>query len=190
MHTLHSDSVGVGFVSRKCSVEVHALATILILLLIGACGGDKKKQDAPEVSAAEPPAKVAETPKVEAKPAGPIAKGEGYILEAKAEGPLEPGKDASMHVVLKSQGKFHVNEEYPMKVEPKAPTGVTFKKKVWEKGDAKEFGETVARFEMPFKAEKGTHQVEVHVWFAVCTPENCMPEERTLSVELPVGGAA
>ena len=37
----------------------------------------------------------------------------------------------------------------------------------------------------PAKAA-GTHTVTANVKFAVCTPENCVPDERTLAVVLPV----
>jgi hypothetical protein len=32
----------------------------------------------------------------------------------------------------------------------------------------------------------GTHRVEAKVSFAVCTPETCVPDTRTLSLALPV----
>ncbi|MFN9811312.1 MAG: enoyl-CoA hydratase-related protein, partial [Deltaproteobacteria bacterium] len=52
--------------------------------------------------------------------------------------------------------------------------------------EAAEFSETVARFEVPFTATPGHHELRALVDFAVCTPESCMPDSRTLAIALDV----
>ena len=52
---------------------------------------------------------------------------------------------------------------------------------------ATEYSETVARFPVRFTpTAAGQHRVTAVVDFAVCTPEACMPDARTLAVLLPV----
>ena len=68
----------------------------------------------------------------------------------------------------------------------KAPAGVKLDKPSLAKPDAAEFGEHKARFDVPFSAEKGAHQLSANVDFAVCTPETCVPDQRTVAVSLSV----
>ncbi|MBK8172015.1 MAG: hypothetical protein IPK60_16950 [Sandaracinaceae bacterium] len=47
--------------------------------------------------------------------------------------------------------------------------------------------ERLARFSVPFTAgTAGSARIEADVDFAVCTPENCMPDRRTVAVTLAV----
>ena len=56
-----------------------------------------------------------------------------------------------------------------------------------ERPDAAEFGEKAARFDVPFTpAQAGEHTVQAKVRFAVCTPETCVPDERTLALAIAV----
>ena len=111
----------------------------------------------------------------------------GFELRATAGGPYHAGQAGTFGVTLTPGAGYHVNEEYPIRVELTAPAEVTLPKATLARADAADFGPTKAHFEVPFTAAvEGERRVQLTVGFAVCTPERCMPDERTLSVVLPV----
>jgi len=110
-----------------------------------------------------------------------------FLLRANAQGPYRSGELGRFGISLTPRGEYHVNQEYPMSIELTGPNGVEFPKSTLERADAAEFGEQEARFDVPFTpGATGEHRIEAKVSFAVCTPENCVPDERTLAVLLPV----
>ena len=162
--------------------------------LTAACGSSEPAAPPPvEPAAAPAPA----TPSPSAAPdnaapaapaaAGPVVADTGFELRATAAGPYKAGQAGSFGVALTAAGGYHVNEEFPIRVTVRAPEGVTLPKGQLVRADAAEFGAERARFEVPFTpAAAGEKRVEVQVDFAVCTPENCMPDQRTLALALPV----
>ena len=53
--------------------------------------------------------------------------------------------------------------------------------------DAAQFDEKKARFDVPFTAKSaGDHKIMANVKFAVCTDENCVPDERDLALAVAV----
>ena len=101
--------------------------------------------------------------------------------------PYAAGKLSSFAVSLKPRGEYHVNQDYPMSISITPSAGVEFPKTQIGKPEAAEFGDNIARFDVPFTGKAaGKHTVVANVKFAVCTPENCVPDERTLAVVLPV----
>jgi len=120
-------------------------------------------------------------------PAGAVVEDEAFELRAAATGPYQNGQLGQFAITLTPRGEWHVNEEFPISVELTAPSEVGVAKSTLERGDAAEFGEQRARFDVPFTpTAAGEHRVEANVSFAVCTPENCIPDERTLALVLPV----
>jgi len=156
-----------------------------------ACGGGSS-----EPAAAPPAAPPATAPAPAEKPApapAPAAAASdkvddpSFVLAAVPAGPYAAGKLATFAVSLTPRGVYHVNQEYPMSVSVQGDEGISFPKADLKKSDAASFGEKAARFDVPFTAAKaGDHKVEAKVKFAVCTPENCVPDERTLALMLPV----
>jgi len=162
--------------------------------LVAACGSSEPAA-APPVEPAAAPAPA--TPPPTAAPdnaapaapaaAGPVVADTGFELRATATGPYKAGEAGSFGVALTAAGGYHVNEEFPIRVTVRAPEGVTLPKGQLVRADAAEFGAERARFDVPFTpAAAGEKRVEVQVDFAVCTPENCMPDQRTLALALPV----
>lgn len=161
-----------------------------------ACGGGNKSEGA-ETPAAPPAAPApAAAPKPAAEPVQPQAAAAAptdrvddpsFELAAKPAGPYSAGKLGSFAISLTPRGSYHVNPDYPLSVSLKAEGGVSLPKSELAKSDAATFGEKLARFDVPFTADKaGAHRVEAKVRFAVCTPENCVPDERTLALNLAV----
>jgi hypothetical protein len=119
-------------------------------------------------------------------PAGPLVDDPTFELRATAHGPYHPGEQASFEIRLTPKGNYHVNQDFPTTVSVTAPSGVTLPHAELAATDAAEMREQLARFDVPFTAQAGEHRVTARVSFAVCTPEQCMPDERTLALSLPV----
>ncbi len=119
-----------------------------------------------------------------------VAEDPSFELRATAAGPYAPSEEGRFEIVLTPRGNYHVNTQYPLSIRLDAPGGLTVPGEALEVGDAAEFGEPRARFQVPFTATSaGQHRVTARVDFAVCTPEACMPECRTLALVLPVEAA-
>jgi hypothetical protein len=167
-------------------------AVFLMSCAVGACGqsgGDATKPTEP----APPPPSAAPAPAAPAAPAQPAAAPSErfddptFELAAVPAGPYASGKLGSFAVSLKPRGEYHVNQDFPMTISVTSSAAVEFPKQKLGKAEAAQFTEQIARFDVPFTPKAaGAHKVEAHVRFAVCTPENCIPDERTLAVVLPV----
>lgn len=142
------------------------------------------KSEAPVAAPAAPVAEKAPAP-APAAPPGPSVEDGTFKLALVSEPSYAAGAASKLTLVLEARGAYHVNPDYPIKIELKAP-GVTLPKPSLGKPDAAEFGEKIARFELPFTAAAGAHQLVADVDFAVCTPETCMPDQRQLAVSLAV----
>lgn len=134
--------------------------------------------------------KVAPAPA--AAPAAPAAVSDrvddpSFELSIAPAGSYAVGQLASFAIALKPRGQYHINQDYPIAVSLKAPSGLRLPKLEFKKPDAAQFGEQLARFDVPLTPEStGSQRVEANVRFAVCTPENCVPDERTLALVLAV----
>jgi len=173
---------------------MHAILSALwlaCLLALVACGGG---EPAPAASAEPPPAAApaAPAPAPTPAPAAPAAAASDRVdepsfeLALKPTGPYAPGKVQSFAVSLKPRGEYHVNQDYPFSVSLTGQ-GVTFPKAELSKADAAKFDDHAVELDVPFSAPAaGKHTVSALVKFAVCTPETCVPDERTLALALPV----
>lgn len=165
----------------------------LAVLSLLALGGCKKAPPTPEAQhdhAAHDHAKhqaeaAAEAP---AEPSGPKIETGSFVLEVSPAQPrYAAGKAGELEIALESRGEWHVNQEYPIRVDLKAAPGVTLPKAELVKDDAKEFGEEKVRFLAAIEpASAGEHEVTCDVSFALCTEENCILEKRTLAMVLEV----
>lgn len=118
---------------------------------------------------------------------GPVVEDPTFELRASAAGPYSAGEAGDFEIQLTPRGEYHVNQEFPMNVALSGPDGVELPGQPLGNADADEFTEERARFRVPFTAgEAGEHRVTAEVDFAVCTPEACMPDHRTLALVLPV----
>ncbi len=140
--------------------------------------------------AAEPaeqvPAPVAVEKKAAAAPT-PVVSDTSFELALQSQPTYTSGQAGTVKLQLSARGGYHVNEDYPLRVDLKAPAALTLEKASLGKPDAAEFGEERARFELGFTAkEPGKHELLATVDFAVCTKETCLPEQRTLAVVLDV----
>jgi hypothetical protein len=151
----------------------------LAVLMLSACGDEERQPDI------EPP--IDEAPGEQE--AGPLAEDETYELRATASGPYHSGQAGTFEISLLPRGEYHVNVDplFPFAIALDGPDAVAFGEPSLDRADAAEFTEQRARFSVPFTPNAaGQHRVTAVVDFAVCTPETCLPEQRTLALVLPV----
>jgi hypothetical protein len=168
------------------------ISTFLALTLALALAGCKDSPPAPKHDHAahdhsQHHAEHAEPKKAEG-PAGPkIETGSFLLAVAPAQPEYAAGKPGQLEIALESRGDWHVNQEYPIRVDIRAPEGVKVAKAELEKGDAKEFGDDKVTFLASVEpSAAGKHEVTCDVSFAMCTEENCILEKRTVAMELEV----
>jgi hypothetical protein len=129
----------------------------------------------------------AEAPKPD-EPAGPSVETGSFLLAVTPAGPgYSIGKTGEVEIALEGRGDWHVNQEYPIRVDLKAGSGVALQKTELLKEDAKEFGEEKVRFLAGVQpSTAGEHELTCDVSFAMCTEENCILEKRTVAMQLRV----
>lgn len=170
---------------------------LLITLIAALCGmGCERGAPAPKAEGHDHSAhhhdhaahKAEAAPKEPAAPAGPrIETGAFLLAVAPAQPKYTVGKPGEVEIALEGRGDWHVNQEYPIRIEVTAPEGAGVAKKELFKDDAKEFGEKKVRFlALVAPSAAGEHEVSCDVSFAMCTDENCVLERRTVAMRLEV----
>jgi len=150
--------------------------------MVSACGSNAERGTA-EASAAPvaAPAAAVDT----AKPAvvGNSVEETGYSLRLVEAGPYKAGELGRVVLKLTPRGEFHINQDYPFQINLTGDAATQFPKADLARTDAAEFAENSARFEVPFTlSTAGDHKLSASVKFAVCTAENCIPDERELAL--------
>ena len=171
------------------SAQAWVGAGFAVFLL--ACGGASKPAPAPTPAdpAAKEPAQAAPAPAAPAVPGvAPSSIDEAsFSLRMAEAGPYTVGELARFVVRLEPRGEFHINQEYPIEISVSGDVDTSFPKATLARSDAAEFGEKKARFDVPFTAKVGgNHKISANVKFAVCTDENCVPDERNLTLAVAV----
>jgi hypothetical protein len=146
--------------------------------------GAEHEQAAKEPTPAAPAAAV---PPTAAAPASDVVNDPAFTLSLIQAGPYKAGELGRFVLQLEPHGKFHINQEYPFEASFTTGADTTLPKAKLERADAAEFALKKARFEVPFTAKvAGDQHVNANVKFAVCTDENCVPDERNLTLALAV----
>lgn len=158
---------------------MYSSRLLAVSVLLVACSRSEPPQKEVSASAPAPAAKQAEPPK-------PSIEDTTFRLALTGKPDYAAGKESAVDLVLEARGGYHVNQEYPIRIDLKAPASVKLPKPSLGRADAAQFGEERARFELPFSADKGTHELLANVDFAVCTKETCVPDQRTLALSLEV----
>lgn len=171
-----------------------------LLACASACGGEEQGSDNPQPATAQGGGDhgggEGPTPtEADDENAGPVVEDPTFELRAEAVGPYRVGEAGRFRVRLTPRGTYHVNQQFPMTIDVSGPDGVQLPSRHLEAGggrglvDAEAFDEERAHFAVPVTpSSEGDHRVTARVNFAVCTPEACMPDERTLALVLPVSG--
>jgi hypothetical protein len=158
------------------------ITLIVCLTSVVGCSSGDSTAPAPTANAAAP---AAAAPQPTA-PAGPTIEENIFRLAFEGAAPYTAGQPGGLKVVIEPRGGYHINQDYPVRVDLKAPAAVKLAKPSLGKGDAATFGEKNAAFDVGFTADKGSHDLSATVDFAVCTAETCVPEQRTIAIALNV----
>jgi hypothetical protein len=174
-------------------MQMRILPILLTLSFLTLLAGCERGAPVPEAAGHDHSKhlQAAEAPADEKKaeePVGPSIETGSFML---AVTPAQPGyrigKSGEVEIALEGRGEWHVNQEYPIRVDLKAEPGVALKKSELVKDDAKEFGEDKVRFLAAVEpSAAGDHEVTCDVSFAMCTEENCILEKRTVAMQLKV----
>jgi hypothetical protein len=169
------------------------LIAAALAALACACGGNKDTATAPSTEAPRLPTAEVAAPapvvvaKVAAADAPSSVEEATFSLKLVSAGPYKAGELARFVVNLEPRGVFHVNQEYPIEISLKGDAETSFPKASLARPDAAQFDEKKARFDVPFTAKSaGDHKILANVKFAVCTDENCVPDERDLALAVAV----
>jgi hypothetical protein len=155
---------------------------VLCWSLLAACSRSEK---APAVGLAASPTAVPVEKR--ADPKTPVIEDTTFKLALSGEPSYAAGQAGVVKLSLEPRGGYHVNQDYPIRVDLKGPGGLKLQKPSLSRADAAEFGEQVARFELPFTGEQqGAHELTATVDFAVCTKETCVPDQRTVALNVQV----
>ncbi len=138
-----------------------------------------------ESTPSEPPAVVAPAAKKAVAPT-PVVTDTSFQLTLESQPTYTSGEAGTVKLLISPRGGYHVNLDYPVRIDFSGPEAIKLVKANLGKPDAAEFSEERARFEVGFTAEAGSHELLADVDFAVCTKETCLPEQRTLAVVLNV----
>ena len=172
---------------------MRKLAFLCACLALAAVGCSKSEAD----TLAPPPARSPSAPAPErAQAAAPVvpagtarlhAEGQGFTVDVTPPSSAAVGTEAKARVVLKPNGGYHVNKEFPMILAVTPPTGVDVPKTKQQGADAAKFEETEAIFEVPFTAkESGDKSFAATFRFAVCTATTCDPKNEKLAWNVSV----
>jgi hypothetical protein len=168
------------------------LSAALFTLAFGAsgalcgCGGNKEAAALAPAAAVETP-KPVETAKIPPSAATSSIEEAGFSLKLAEAGPYKAGELSRFVLHLEPRGVFHINQEYPIEISLTGDPETSYPKASLARADAAQFDEKKARFDVPFTAKaSGDHKLVANVKFAVCTAENCVPDERDLALAVAV----
>ncbi len=180
-------------------------ASILALAVVGApaCAGEAAKGKDGK-NGKDDKAGDAASDKSGEKPAEPIAgkpvEGEGKVATAPGGGAEEKeyalkidpgeakvGEESKVSIRVVPQGEWHMNLEYPTKLEITPPAGTTMAKPSLAKADAVKLDEQSCEFAVAFTPQEvGDKKFTGEFKFAICQAEACVPKTETIEFEVAV----
>jgi len=131
--------------------------------------------------AQEPPARPFDSS------APPRLETETFALELATTASASTAQPSPVSITLEGRGGYHVNLEYPVRIELGGSDGAALAKTEMAAADARELSEARARFETDARWNSvGRHWLAARVQFAVCTPDTCVPRQESLAVFVEV----
>jgi hypothetical protein len=110
-----------------------------------------------------------------------------FALELATPASTRANEPAPISITIEGRGEFHVNLEYPLRIELGSSDGARLAKSTLRAADARELSEARARFETDARwSRTGRQWLAARVQFAVCTPDTCVPREETVAISIDV----
>jgi hypothetical protein len=179
-------------------VRVLSCSLVALALITSSCANNESsgkpsgeaKRSEPSSASSGAGAIAGKPVEGEGKPA--IAAGDGgsgakeYALEI-TPAPAKVGEPSKVSIKVVPQGPWHMNLEYPTKLEVVAPAGTSVAKPSLAKADAITLDEQSCEFAFTFTPEDaGTKQFTGEFKFAICQDEACVPKTETLAFDVTV----
>ncbi len=110
-----------------------------------------------------------------------------YVLELASAADVSTAQPTEVWLTLEGRGGFHVNLEYPLRVELGGSSQLVLEKTTLRTGDAAEVGDARARWKAQAHwSAAGEQWIAARVQFAMCTEDACVPDERVVAVTVQV----
>lgn len=156
----------------------HLGTWVLVLLAAAVAAAGCKKSEGSSGAAAEKPGEGAAP-----------AEGQEFRVEAQHADAVKVGETLTAVMSATGVAPWHVNTEYPVKLEIVSAEGFTAPESPMRKGAAAKLDETELRFEVPLAAqEPGERTVELKLKFGLCNADRCISREQVESWTVAVGG--
>ena len=181
--------------------KLARVLTLSLFTLSIACAGSggeapAKTGEKGKDGTAKQPSEGVQPAEIEGKPVdgeGKVAVANGgaatskeYALQIDPE-EAKVGQESKVSIRVIPQGEWHMNLEYPAKLEITPPTGATVAKPKLEKGDAIKLDEQSLEFAVAFTpSEAGDKTFTGEFKFAVCQEEACVPKTEKLEFQVAV----
>jgi hypothetical protein len=180
---------------------VSAMSRIVVLVLIAACSKSAAPQSDPGATA--PPSKGMAPATAQQPPAQPLTAGSGAIdpqLRLHAEEgtlavvpPADPkaGAEVTAKITLTPTAAYHVNMDFPIKLQLDPTTNVTLAKTELKaggqakQGDAEALDERQLVFAVKLTpTQSGNYTINGSFKFAVCTDTQCLPKKEPIAIQI------
>ena len=112
----------------------------------------------------------------------------GYTLDVELPPQATRGQEAIAHVRVHPRAPWHMNLEYPAKLQLRAPADVELVAPVLRKDDAQRFDDQALEFSVLFTPNaKGPRKIQAQLDFAVCGDAACGPVTESIELAFDVG---
>jgi hypothetical protein len=156
---------------------------VAAVLTLGGCASAPVQPAPAETAAARPEPAI----RIFDQAAPPRIETSSFALELVAPSGATTAELSPISITIEGRGGFHVNLEYPVRIELGGSAGVILAKPTLSAADALELSEDRARFEAQARwSRAGPSWLAARINFAVCTPDTCVPREEALAIALEV----
>lgn len=182
--------------STPWPIRARVLGTAVVLgaaLVIGGCAKDTDSKQPKDTTQKATPAGLEKGTSLQppdlgaARPDMDMGDSKGgadtsYSINLDAPTSVAQGSEGVVRVNVIPGTGWKMNREFPLRLQVKAPAGVTVVKDAQSLEDAEKFEDKGATFAVKFKADSpGKKSFEADFKFAVCTDATCDPKRQTLA---------
>lgn len=112
----------------------------------------------------------------------------GYVVDVEVPPKATRGQESIAHVRVRPTGPWHMNLEYPAKLQLRAPDDVELEASVLRQEDAHRYDDQALEFSVLFTPQAhGARTIEARLDFAVCGDASCGPVSESVELAFDVG---